>query len=265
MDPKHSYRVLVCGGRDYRDFAAVNRELSKVHAEKTITCVVQGGAAGTDGFARQWALEHGIRCETYAAEWTRLGNRAGTIRNQEMIDEGRPDAAVAFPGGSGTADMVARLARAKIPTRFVRAKKETAVAYQVYLAGGFHGELRTDILAALNTAGLHVFDPKEHGQQSPEEYADTDTSALRRSAVVLAFMDDTNPSGYGLSAEIGFAHALSIAVVFIDRLSRSDPRWHYFDFVRPMCRMTTTDIEVAVRETALVASREQQRWPGYDY
>jgi hypothetical protein len=43
--------------------------------------------------------------EWYIADWNRLGPGAGHIRNQRMIDEGKPDAAVAFPGGTGTADM----------------------------------------------------------------------------------------------------------------------------------------------------------------
>jgi predicted Rossmann-fold nucleotide-binding protein len=36
------------------------------------------------------------------------------MRNQRMIDEGKPDLVVAFPGGSGTADMVRRAKRASI-------------------------------------------------------------------------------------------------------------------------------------------------------
>jgi len=44
---------------------------------------------------------------TFDADW-KLGKKAGPLRNQRMIDEGRPDLVVAFPGGKGTADMVRR-------------------------------------------------------------------------------------------------------------------------------------------------------------
>jgi hypothetical protein len=37
--------------------------------------------------------------------------KAGPIRKQQMLDEGKPDLVVAFPGGRGTAHMV-RIARA---------------------------------------------------------------------------------------------------------------------------------------------------------
>jgi len=51
-------------------------------------------------------------------EWDELGKKAGPLRNQRMLDEGKPDLVVAFPGGGGTKDMVsARLRRAYQYTR----------------------------------------------------------------------------------------------------------------------------------------------------
>jgi hypothetical protein len=40
-----------------------------------------------------------------------LAGQPAYRRNQQMLDEGRPDLVVAFPGGAGTANMV-KLARA---------------------------------------------------------------------------------------------------------------------------------------------------------
>ena len=48
------------------------------------------------------------------AEWHRLGRKAGPIRNQRMLDEGKPDLVVAFPGGTGTAGMVALACKAGV-------------------------------------------------------------------------------------------------------------------------------------------------------
>jgi hypothetical protein len=44
----------------------------------------------------------------YPADWAKHGRAASPIRNQQMLDEGRPNLVVAFPGGRGTADMVRR-------------------------------------------------------------------------------------------------------------------------------------------------------------
>ena len=55
----------------------------------------------------------------FPAEWDKYGVSAGPIRNQKMIDEGKPDLVFAFPGGRGTTDMIRRAAVAGI--RVVRA------------------------------------------------------------------------------------------------------------------------------------------------
>ena len=52
----------------------------------------------------------GLPCAVYRADWEGLGRKAGPIRNQQMLDEGKPDLVVAFPGGRGTANMM-RIAR----------------------------------------------------------------------------------------------------------------------------------------------------------
>ena len=71
--------------------------------------VIHGGARGADDLARQWGeISVGIEGVEFRADWTAHGKAAGMIRNQRMLDEGRPDLVVAFPGGRGTADMVRR-------------------------------------------------------------------------------------------------------------------------------------------------------------
>ena len=108
-------RVLVCGGRDFNDRELLARVLGDLHAASPISVVIEGGAHGADTLAFKWASE-GNRCGTcsYAADWRAHGRAAGPIRNAQMLDEGKPDLVVAFPGGKGTADMVARARRAGV-------------------------------------------------------------------------------------------------------------------------------------------------------
>ena len=47
-------------------------------------------------------------------DWKKYGKKAGPLRNQQMLEEGKPDLVVAFPGGNGTADMVRRAKKANI-------------------------------------------------------------------------------------------------------------------------------------------------------
>lgn len=107
-------RVLVCGGRDYRDRARVFKVLDRLHAERDFRVVIHGMASGADHEAEVWAGVRHVALHRFAAQWAKYGKAAGPMRNQRMINEGRPDLVVAFPGGSGTADCVARARAAGI-------------------------------------------------------------------------------------------------------------------------------------------------------
>lgn len=103
-----SIRLLVCGGRLYEDVETLRDALDAVHARENVRVVLHGGAIGADELAGMWAAGRGIKVAVFRAEWTTYGRAAGPRRNQVMIDHGRPDLVVAFPGGPGTADMVRR-------------------------------------------------------------------------------------------------------------------------------------------------------------
>lgn len=123
-------RLLVTGGRDYRDRGHVYRVLDAVHAKVTVSTLIHGAATGADSLAAKWAEERGVRAESFPADWTDTDRPgaiirkrkdgtlydalAGHVRNQRMIDEGKPDGVVAFPGGTGTADMVDRARKAEL-------------------------------------------------------------------------------------------------------------------------------------------------------
>lgn len=108
-------RLLVCGGRDFSDTALLERILDDIHSKTPVTCLVHGAARGADTLAAQWAASRGVPALAFQADWERDGRAAGPLRNARMLEEGRPDSVVAFPGGRGTADMVARSRRAGLP------------------------------------------------------------------------------------------------------------------------------------------------------
>lgn len=108
-------RLLVCGGRDFADREKLDRVLRLVDRTKgPIKTLIHGAAPGADSLAAKWADDTGLvefgEVLAFPANW-RDGKRAGPIRNQQMLDEGKPDMVIAFPGGTGTANMI-KLARA---------------------------------------------------------------------------------------------------------------------------------------------------------
>lgn len=109
-----SRTVLVCGGRTYDDQRTINYELDLLHSRLPIGEIIEGGAKGADECARTWAWLNDVSSVSYVANWKTMGRSAGPIRNQRMLDEGKPSLVVAFPGGRGTADMVRRAKAAGI-------------------------------------------------------------------------------------------------------------------------------------------------------
>lgn len=129
-------KILVCGSRNYPDRDRLEIILNQIDGVKDL---VHGNAGarvmdpvtklqavdlntgeelwiGADTLAKRWAEKKGgITIHEHPAEWKKLGPAAGPIRNKEMLEK-HPDLrmVIAFPGGSGTADMVRRAKAAGI-------------------------------------------------------------------------------------------------------------------------------------------------------
>jgi hypothetical protein len=117
-------RVLVTGGRDYGDVRLLTKTLDSIlaiHPEMVVihgACKTRdratGAIVGADHLADCWAEAREVDCFKFPAKWKAYEKAAGPIRNKRMIDEGKPDLVVAFPGGRGTADMVKKAKAAGI-------------------------------------------------------------------------------------------------------------------------------------------------------
>ncbi len=117
-------RVIVCGGRNFRDYGRMCRVLDALDLLHGIDVVIQGNARGADTLANRWGVERGKTVLGYPAQWERedgtIDRGAGIKRNQQMIDQGRADACVAFPGGRGTEDMIRRARAAGLRMKVIR-------------------------------------------------------------------------------------------------------------------------------------------------
>jgi hypothetical protein len=118
---KHPGRlvVLVTGGRTYADAYTLDDALDRIEtlcdARHLQMTVIEGGARGADRIARAWCLANNVQVVIERADWAKHGRAAGPIRNQAMLDKYKPDLCLAAPGGTGTADMVARCRHEQVP------------------------------------------------------------------------------------------------------------------------------------------------------
>jgi hypothetical protein len=145
MGYKMTLRILVCGSRWYGrpfDFYSSEedrlkdirervepqkRKLSDILAKQISTrgyseylydgqidvintIIISGMAKGADTLAVEFAEFYGIPTLKFPANWDRYKKGAGPIRNQRMIDEGKPNLCIAFlmQNSRGTRDMINR-------------------------------------------------------------------------------------------------------------------------------------------------------------
>ena len=128
MDPATSRRpfLLVTGSRTIASSGQLGdlvRAGLDEHPSRFTTLIV-GDARGVDAAAAAWAADHGVEHRVFPADWAQLGNRAGYLRNVEMVrilDPAKGDTCLAFWDGSskGTKHTIDLALKAKIDTRIV--------------------------------------------------------------------------------------------------------------------------------------------------
>lgn len=125
-------RILVCGGRDFANVAELpwnmpgdDPERLRVEREYEFgwqwlenhildledsiygeLIIITGMATGADTLGYDFGKNYADKVLEFPADWNTYGRKAGPIRNKQMLEEGKPDLIVAFPGGRGTAHMV---------------------------------------------------------------------------------------------------------------------------------------------------------------
>lgn len=108
----------------------------------------------------------------------------------------------------------------------------------VYLAGDMRSGWQ-DRLKSLLPSDVETIDPRSHGLTDPAAYTRWDLDGVRRAAVVVAYMDPSNPAGFGLAIEAGYAYGLGKSIIFVDQMG-ADWRSRYFDMLRQIATVVPT-------------------------
>lgn len=121
---------------------------------------------------------------------------------------------------------------------------------KIYLAGGFRTKWQQQ--AHLMLTEHEILDPSSHGIESPAEYTEWDLGAIRAADCVLAYMESSNPAGYSLAMEIGYAHALSKPIYFVEEHADAN-RHRYFAMIREVATKRFSTIAEAINWLRLEA------------
>jgi hypothetical protein len=116
---KQTIRVIVAGGRDFRNYDLMKQKLDVIFSAKKVI-VVSGMADGADRLGERYARENNLLISHYPALWGQYGNQAGFIRNEEMAKTS--DACVCFWDGksTGTKHMMDLATKMGLPLRVIR-------------------------------------------------------------------------------------------------------------------------------------------------
>lgn len=87
----------------------------------------------------------------------------------------------------------------------------------VYLAGGMHSGWQNTVVDAIGQQALFL-DPRSHALKTPRRYVERDLELVRRSDVVFGYLEKSNPSGFGLAVELGYARALGRKIILVNEL-----------------------------------------------
>jgi nucleoside 2-deoxyribosyltransferase len=117
---------------------------------------------------------------------------------------------------------------------------------KVYLAGGFKGGWHELVKSCLENNFI-FFDPQVHNLDDPKKYTAWDLYHIDKCDILLGFMSETNPSGFGLALEIGYARAKGKMIVLVDMRSPVDKEFQrYFSICHESSNIVLSSLEEAI-------------------
>ena len=115
------FRVIIAGGRDFKDYDLLKTKLNKILSNiSTPIVIVSGKARGADSLGEKYENEMGYEVAEFPANWDKYGKRAGYIRNEEMAKYA--EACVCFWDGKskGTKHMIDLADKHNLKLRVIR-------------------------------------------------------------------------------------------------------------------------------------------------
>lgn len=116
---------------------------------------------------------------------------------------------------------------------------------RIYLAGGFQTDWQDRLIERYPAVDFE--DPRIHGLSDEEDYTEWDLAAIRRSEILFGYFEASNPAGFALALEIGYAKALEKEIIYVDEMSEhGQVPSRYLGMMRAVSDRTFTSFDKAV-------------------
>lgn len=112
----------------------------------------------------------------------------------------------------------------------------------VYLCGGMRGGWQDKVKEACKGRPLFFLDPRDNDCKHLKECGPIDLHKIRRSDIIFAYLEATNPGGAALFGECGYGKGLGRTVIVINE-KKNQPYW---DFVSVFADVEFDDLEQAI-------------------
>jgi len=114
---------------------------------------------------------------------------------------------------------------------------------KVYLAGGMKSGWQNTVIKRFQNKFV-FFNPMDHKLSESHQYTVWDLHYLKKADIILAYLESDNPSGFGLTLEIGYAKSLSKTIILIDEKSNKDKTFEkQFKIVRESATIVFDDFD----------------------
>ncbi len=117
---------------------------------------------------------------------------------------------------------------------------------KVFLSGGLSSNWQAKVKSAIGNKAI-FFNPREHGLEQTDYYSTWDIHFVKECDIIFAYMEATNPSGYGLAFELGIAYALNKTIILVDEKSDIDPLFgRYFKIMHRPSGVVSKNLEEGI-------------------
>ena len=116
-------KVVIAGSRDITDYDILLKAIKECPFQ--ITEVISGRARGVDTLGEKYAEDYGLKLHLFPADWKRLGNAAGPIRNAQMADFADAVLCVWDGKSPGTKDMMNQARKRGLPLYVFKVDPDT--------------------------------------------------------------------------------------------------------------------------------------------
>ena len=119
---------------------------------------------------------------------------------------------------------------------------------KVYLAGGINeSNWQQKVIDAVGNKGFAFYNPREHSLTDSKQYTFWDLFYVNQCDILFAYMQKDNPSGIGLTLEVGYAKALNKSIILVDEKSKNDSDFaNRFRIVRESATIVFDDLRQGI-------------------